>query len=445
MSITSSNGTEAGVSSIEKEAVRTEIAKTFQTDDTLFARLKKDAKSMPIAYSIPGNSGERGAWRVPMAVQGNGNITQISGNFDDMGTGNMTQYTAQFLSGVTFVLGTQISYLTAAATDSKTKALIDTRSQEFANSLDYLKTGLSAQLEGSGAGDIDLLPATQTLTTGGSGAQVSSISGWANPNRFQDGQTVQFFTAIGGSFVQAGQISFVDAVNNVIYFYTNLTSLSTATAYAVMVNASSSSLVGAAGSSLAGLPAYLNSSTSGTLNGVNKANYPGRLSTPTVNLDGDLITVGQARLGLQKLRIALGSDTPAVNDLFWYSSYAQEAAIENLNLKVSIVNRQDVKGERGPDMGYKNAPDTFMQHDLLISGTADSETIYGIVPKYFAFGITKEVDLYEVKGQVVFPLYGASGGLASGEIFYYIWTGNLCCANPRAGVVFSDCGKPTGY
>lgn len=432
---------EAAVSAVEREAVRTEIAKTFQTDDTLYSKFRSDVKAIPIAYSIPGNSGERGAFRVPMAIQANGNGLQITGDGDDMGAGAGTQWQAQFLGPVTFVLGTQITWLAENATNSKTKALIDVNSQEFANSLDYFKTYLESLLQGDGSGYLDIIPSTATITN----ASPGSIVGVTNPNQFQDQQVVQFYSSEStGANLGSATISYVDAPNNTLYFSTAIPAgVTTGSTYYVMTNASSSTLVGAVGTSLMGLKAYQTNLTTGTLNGLNRANFPGRLSTPTVNLNGNFITVPNGRRGLQLLRTALGADTPALEDLFWYCGLDQEAAIENLQLQVTVANQQEIKGDSSLDMGKKNAPVTFMGREVLVSTHASKGRIDGICPKYWAIGELKAPDLYEVKGQSVFPLYGT--GVKSAHIFYYITSFNVCNSNPRGGVVFTSAASPSGY
>jgi hypothetical protein len=434
---------EAAVSAIEREAVRTEIAKTFQTDDTLYSKFRSDVKAIPVAYSIPGNTGERGAFRVPMAIQANGNLLQIIGDGDDMGIAQGTKWQSQLLSPVTFTLGTQITWLAENATNSKTKALIDVNSQEFANSLDYFKTGLESMLQGDGTGILDTIPTTAVISSSsGTGAETSYISGVTNPNQFQDQQIVQFFN-VGGAYISSATISYVDAPNATLWFSTALSGITSGTAYSVMVNASSSSLVGAANSSLMGIKAYQTNATVGTLNSLNRANFPGRLSTPTVDLKNNFITVPYGRRGLQLLRTALGADTPALEDLFFYCGLDQEAAIEDLQLQVSIVNQQELKGDRSLDMGKENAPATFMGKEVLVSTHASKARIDGICPKYWAIGEMKAPDLYEVKGQSVFPLYGT--GVLSAHIFYYITSLNVCNSNPRGGVVFPNAGVPSGY
>jgi hypothetical protein len=349
------------------------------------------------------------------------------------------------LSPVTFVLGTQITWLAENATNSKSKALIDVNSQEFANSLDYFKTGLESQLQGDGSGALDQIPSTATITlSGGSpAAQTASIVGVSNPNQFQDQQVIQIFSGIGGTNRGQATISYVDAPNATLWFSTNLPGGTVVGDY-IMVNASSSSLVGAAGSSLLGIKAYQTNATTGTLNSLNRANFPGRLSTPTVNLANNFITVPYGRRGLQQLRTALGADTPALEDLFWYCGLDQEAAIEDLQLQVTVANQQDIKGDESLDMGKKNAPATFMGREVLVSTHASKGRIDGLCPKYWAIGEMHAPDLYEVKGQTVFPLYGSTG-VASAHIFYYITSLNVCNSNPRGGVVFSNAGVPSGY
>ena len=228
-------------------------------------------KAIPIAYSIPGNSGERGAFRVPMAIQANGNGLQIQGDGDDMGAGAGTQWQAQVLSPVTFVLGTQITWLAENSTNSKTKALIDVNSQEFANSLDYFKTYLESLLQGDGSGMLDLIPATAVITNSGlTPGPVAKIVGVTNPNQFQDQQTVQFFAAETGSAIGSATIAYVDAPNATLWFSTVIPGgVTTGTAYFVMTNATGSvSTLGTVSSSLMGIKAYQTNVGTGTLNGL---------------------------------------------------------------------------------------------------------------------------------------------------------------------------------
>ena len=52
----------------------------------------------------------------------------------------------------------------------------------------------------------------------------------------------------------------------------------------------------------------------------------------------------------------------------------------------------------------------------------------------------QDIDFYDVGGQTVFPIYGASGGLAAAYIFYFVVGMQVWNESPRSGIVHQQFG-----
>jgi hypothetical protein len=59
--------------------------------------------------------------------------------------------------------------------------------------------------------------------------------------------------------------------------------------------------------------------------------------------------------------------------------------------------------------------------------------------------VLKDIDFYEVNGNTVFPIYGASGGLAASYIFYFDLAMQVFSDNPRTGAFIDTLARPQGY
>ena len=255
---------------------------------------------------------------------------------------------------------------------------------------------------------------------------------------------VTFYPTLGGSQrtggVSTATVSYVDAVNNTVYFSTALpTSTAEPTGLSLSVRP-----VRSATPSLDSRRWNVTSNTT-TIAGLNRANYPGQFSTPSINLNNLPITVQAGRRAKQLIRLALGEDTPAADGFVWYGNLDMEASIENLATNVAITNQQEIKGDKSLDMQKKHAPSTFADQEIMVSIHAQPGRLDGLtVPKNWGIGELKSVDILDLNGLQIFPTYGASGGLSSSYVFYFVCSWNLYSANPRANVYLYNGQIPSG-
>jgi hypothetical protein len=435
---------EAAVQSVELETVREEIPDLMLTEDTFYARIKKAGRVLPMSTSTGGGAGStfdatgRPSLRIPMRIQAGSTHQQFSADGGDMGRGTGSIYAAQFLTPISFSEACEITAQAIWSTENGKKSRVQVKASEFTHTLEQFKSNLDADLQGDGSGTL----ATVTTASSGSGPAGASFSNIivSNANQFFDNQVVQVFPSVGGASRGAFQVSFVDGVLNTIFSAQALPA-GTTTGDLLIVNGAS----GAAGSSIMGIKAYQVNGNAGTLNGLARSNFPGRLSTPTVNLAGAAITPQIGRLIVSKIALALGNESPALADLIWYVNVDQGAAFENLAIQVAITNQQEIRGQSSQDMLKRFTPKTWVDYDVVKSVHATPGRIDALCLKYWGIGELKAADLYDVNGQTVFPTIGASGGINAATVFYFVTSLNVFNSNVRAGAFVSNAQIPTGY
>lgn len=436
---------EAAVQAIEIDAFSKDIPNMMYDSDTLYRLFKEKATVIPVSNITGGGGVTRPSFRVNMRIQAGAAITQGTGNGDSLGRGTGSQWAGMALSPVFFYSGCEITYLARMATNGpkRSEGGFKVQAQELKNSLTQAEQGLEGLMNSDGSGTFDQIPATATVSSGsGTGAQTSYISGMNVAVQFADQQVVQFFPSIGGAARGSATISYVDGVSNTLYFSTVLPSSGGATAVGdyVVINGGS----GAAGSSLMGLRAYQVNSNTGSLNGLPRASFPGRLSTPTINMGGQAIVQATETRVSTLIGRALGPESEALKDLIYYCGPDQAAAIQNTYYNVQYINRADVKGEKTPDMAQKFFPDTWGGRDLHVSWNALPGRIDGFCPSTWYLGEMIPLELYDFgSGVTVAPVVDINtGGYLTSNIFYYNACLNLVNSNVRAGCYITNAAIP---
>ena len=438
---------ETAVQAVELETVREDIPDLMQTTDTFYTRLKKAGRVLPFSTSTGGGYGSsfdatgRPSLRIPMRIKAGSAHTQFNADGGDMGRGTGSTYAAQFISPVSFSEALEITAQAMWSTDSDKKSRVNVRATEFTYTLEQFKSNLDADFQGDGSGTLGTV-VTAASAGGGAGPSYSNIT-MDNANQLYDNQVVQIFPSVGGTTRGAFQVSFVDGVTNTVWSADALPSVggATATGDIVVVNGAT----GAAGTSIMGIKAYQVNGNTGTLNGLSRSQYPGRLSTPTVNLSGAAITEFTGRQITSKIELALGIDNAALADLVWYCNVDQASAMENLAIQVAITNQQQIKGDSSQDMIKKMTPKTFVGYDVIKSVHATPGRIDALCLKYWGMGELKAADLYDVNGMTQFPTIGASGGINASVVSYFVWSGNIFNSNVRAGAYIQDASQPAVF
>jgi len=366
--------------------------------------LRNILTSIPVSNQSNAGGTVRASFRVPFRVQAGAAISQGTGNADSMNRGTGSQWASFALAPVYLFNVCEISWLAQASTDSKQKGLFAVKAQEMKNSLDAAMQGIEGLINSDGSGMIDQIPAAAVITLGAA----SSIAGMNVAVAFTDQQQVQFYS-VGGVLRPGGPatISYSDGPSNTLYFSTNLANITgLAVTDFVVVNGATYG----AGNSLLGIKAWDVNSNTGTIAGLNRATYPGRLSTPTINLNGAAITPGIAQRAEVLLGRALGPDADSIKSGIWYGPPEQAFAQSNLMYNSQIVNAQEIKGDKTLDMSKKYFSDTFGGRKYHKSWTAINNRMDLLVLDNWYIGELSPLELYDFGGgNVVAPVPDING------------------------------------
>lgn len=387
--------TETAVESIELEAFVDEIADLQQHFDKLQTRLEKKGKKVQISNMTQRGTTQRSPFWVPTRVQGGAAIQQFATDTSSTvaawprGTGS--QFQSFSASPVRLINVCEISNLSQQATDGKERGLVKFSREEMDKSLLAFENGVEAVLNRDGSGTIDQIPSTATINNGtGSGVQTSSIVGLTTAASFVDQQTVQVLSGIGGTNRGSFVISYVDPVSQTIYSSGSLPGGTTTGDILVIQGAS-----GAAGSSIFGKDYWVNNSNTGTRGGINVANFPGRLSTPTINFGGSGSIVNSTAQRVESIRMrALGDDYDENEEAFWYANPVQGVALSG-NYYNPGYTRLDEGGDRVTDTAKKYMQKTWAGREVVWSSTAEQTRMDLIVPSVWYFGELFPTRLHE--------------------------------------------------
>src|SRR5215469_226940 len=444
---------EAAVEGIELEAWAKMIPDLVYSGKTLYNRFKSGSKSYPTANvtAAPGNIttttglAQRPAFRVPMRIQSGATIVQGTGDGDSLGLGTGSQWVSGDIQPVFLFAGCEITYLTQMATAGKNRGMIAVRAQELKNSLDTFMRGIEALFQGDSSGMLDQIPTTATVNSGTGGgaagsATYSQIIGLNNANQFQDQQLVQVFPSEGGTSRGSFRITYADGVTNTIYSAGTLPSGTTTGDYLMVAGSS-----GAVGNSVAGIKTYQVTGNTGTVLGLTRANYPGRLSTPNINLNNNAVNPAVPYRAEILIGRGLGEEAEEMDEFIWYGGPGQRLQITNLYQNVLIANAQDVKGDEALDMVKKNMITTFGGREYVEGYNASPGRIDGLCLNTWGIAEMKEPSLYDFgNGVTTMPVPDPNGnGWLTSSIFYYNAALNLFNSNMKAGVYISNAAEPT--
>jgi hypothetical protein len=251
---------------------------------------------------------------------------------------------------------------------------------------------------------------------------------------------------VGGTFVGTVVVQSVDAANKTLWLSSAIPAgWGVVAGYALLVRGSA----GAANSGLFGLFQYAFGQNSGTVAGLQRASYPGKLIMPFVNGNSQTLTQSTARKLTAQMQIALGATKAFELDLQFNMGPDMMAAWENTGIAVSQVIQNQLSGDSSQDMLKKHTPKTFMGYPIVNKGMGNIHAaqgrIDGIATKTYFRCENQPIDFLEYGGQTIFPQYGQSGGLNT-STFFYLWSGcQVGNDNVRAGCFCSNIAIPSGY
>ena len=433
---------ESAVEAIEVEAFAKDIPDLIQFDKTLYGIFKTKATTIPVSFTTAAGGQARPSFRVPLRIQAGAAIQQGTGNADALGRGTGSQWVGFALAPVFYFNVCEISFLARIATEGRKRGLFNVQAQELKNTFQQATQGLEALLQGDGSGALDQIPTTATVYSNAAG---SYISGLNNAFQFTDQQTVQVFPSIGGASRGSFVISYVDAVAQTIYCTGVLPTGAGGTQVGDYLVVSGGT--GAAGNSILGLKAWNVNTNAGTIGGLTRSNYPGRLSTPTINLNGGAISTLTPFRAKALLQRALGKDNAAIKSGMWYCGADQTMQMASLWLNVQVGLQGYNGGGNTPDMTPRDWPATWGGMPVHEGMNATPGRLDLFTPSTWYVGELLPLELYDFGGGMTVapvPDISSTSGTATyltSSMFCYTASLQLCNSNPRAAVYIQQAGQ----
>ncbi len=434
---------EGAVEAVELESFAKGIQNLVYKGRTIYNFFKKGVKSYPTAVTTQAGGVSRPAFRIPVRMQSGAAIFQATGNGDALGRGTGSLWISGDLQPIGLFAGCEITYLARIATQGPKRSLIALRAEELKNSFDSFMRGVDAQFLSDGAGAVLQLPSTATInnnTLGGSNP--SSIVGMGGQaNQLQEQQVVQFFLAEGGA-ARSGTatVSYVDGANDTVYFSTALP-VGTAAGDFIVIQGST----GALNSGVQGMYSYQVSSNTGSVLNLLRANYPGQLSTPSIDKQGLPINTTDPYKAAILIGKGLGKENEAVDEFEFICGPGQELAVTQLYTNILSQNSVFTPGDKAPDVVKKYMAPKWGGRDLTVSYSARQGRIDGVCPETWGIIETQEPSLYDFGDGVTtmpIPDFTGQGSYLTSNIFFYNAFLNLFNSNMKAGVYFLNCDEP---
>ncbi|MFI5125757.1 MAG: hypothetical protein WBE21_06160 [Candidatus Acidiferrales bacterium] len=418
---------------LQLEKVRDKLPLLYERDDILLTMIQQRGDVERVSSRN---------MRLPLQIRPGGKAGLANLDGGDLGRGSGTTYDVAQVSPIFFRHAVEITKLVEYSTNAPEKAIENAAKREVKNAMGQFRAFLDKLMQTNGNG---VLGTVGSIVTTGLPAGVAAQINLTTPPGaalFYYNQTIQFYdTTLTTNRNIAGSVTSnvvqVDPFNKFIQIDAIPTGVVAGDAVV------HDGLAGAQPVSLFGVPYHQTNATTGTWLNLNRATYPVELATPHVAGNNAAVTPGVVRLAINKVRKALG--TNQVGKLVAYTALEQENAWEQLGISISQIIKEGAGG-RASDL------DLLFTGELTMAGVpikssinANQARIDFLDLSHWGRAVMQEIDFYDVGGQTVFPIYGASGGLAAAYIFYFVTGFQVWNESPRSGAYIDSLAIPTGY
>ena len=409
---------------LQLEKVRDKVPLLYERDDVLLSMIQQRGDVEKVSSR---------AMRLPLQVNPGGKAGSYNADGGDLGRGSGTAYDVATISPVFYRFAVEITKLVEYASNAREKAVENAAKREVANGMKQFRAFLD-----------------KLIQTGGNGVLGSIATGGIS------GTTFTMNVPPGAALVYVGQtVQVYDSTLTTNRGTCNVVAADPITAQTITVDAVPTGTVvgdllvhdglsGAQPVSLFGIKYHQNNATTGTWLNLNRATYPVQLATPRVNAGNAALTPANVRLAINKVRKSLGINQ--VGKLIAYTSVEQEHAWENLGISISQIIKEGGTSSGNGDLDLLfTGRKTMSGVPIKSSVNADQTRVDFLDLSHWGRAAMKDIDFFEIGGQTVFPIYGASGGLAASYIFYFDTGFQVFDDSPRSGAYIDALARPSGY
>ena len=411
---------EAQVVALELEKVVKKIRTLFERDDKFYSTIsKRDVEKI-----------SNRQMRIPLEIRPGGSFQYFNPNGGDLGRGGGPTWDKAVLNSVFCSENIEYTKLTEWSTDSSEKAIIAAVRKLVSTAFDEIRRQLDAQLMQAGNGVIGTATTvvagagfdTVALTTDGFGARLMRY-----------GQTVQVFDATLATNRGSAVITQWDPENKTIQLTPNIAGF-IATDLIVTNGIDSPNSLPA----LFGVPYHHSNASVGTWLGFSRSSNP-EIRSNRVNAGGSALSLPLPRLAINKIGNRVGIDNNFRPQAWMHP--AQKQAYENIGQLVSVIHKQ--AKEEGLDMYFDRMQ--MAGAPVKESFNWNQKRIDFVSPEVWGRGETLPLGFYKTDGRHIFEIRGASGGVATADIFYMVIGTQFFVNNPAATAYIDNLAVPTGY
>ncbi len=405
------------VVALQLEKVRPKLPILYERDDTFFSLIqKRDVERVSTRTA-----------RIPLQVMPGGAFGYASFDGGDLGRGSGTSYDYAQITPVGIRFAVEITKLVEYATDASDKAVENAAKRNVADAMKQFRRDLDASLQTAGNGVFGTVASVN-------GSVITLANTPFGARLLHENQNVQIYDS---TLTTNRGTATITAVSK------SLGGAQTITVSAVPGGTTATDLVvvdgvsGAQPTFIYGIPYHHNTSTSGTWMGISRS-LPYAVANG-VNANNAALTLPPIRLAFNQIRQAIGAD--ALGSLLWHGHPAQVAAYEELGFVISEIEK-----------GGSNQDLDLLFRNKTMGGVKIKENIHADTTRLDLINLETwgrvewlPIDYYEVGGTTVFPVYGASGGIAASYLFYLVTGVQFFIDNPRAVSSVTGLALPSGY
>lgn len=413
--------TESQVTALELERVIPKIRVLFDRDDKFFANIqKRDVEKI-----------SNRQMRVPLEIRPGGSFQYFNADGGDLGRGGGPTFDKAVLTCVFMSENIEYTKLAQWATDDARKAIVNSVRRLTATAFDELRRQLDAQMMQDGSGVIGIA-GTSTTTT------LIDLTSFENGARLiRVGQTVQAFTS-GGVLRGSSVVTIVDVEAKTVTVSPAIAGMASTD---LIVTNGITTPTFAAAQALFGVPYHHNNgSTASTFwLGFDRGSFP-EIRASRVNAASAALTLPLPRLAINKIGNRIGIDNNFSPNAWMHP--CQKQAYEEIGQLISIIQKsakdEALNAYFGDNMQMAGAP-------VKCSYNWSTKRIDFVTDEVWGRGEILPLGFYTTDGRKIFELRGASGGVATADIFYLV-IGTQTFVNNPAGCSYIDAlAVPSGY
>jgi hypothetical protein len=407
---------------LEKIDDRGAIPTLFEREDTFFSTVEKRPVQVISERDM----------RIPLELRPGGKFGHFDSDGGDLGRGEGPLFDKAVVNTVNLKHAVEWTKRAEWATDDRRKAVVNTLRHLLSTSMAEFRRNLDSLCMQGGDGVLGTVGVVSNA--GGFDTVTLNVDGFG-ARLLRYGQSVNYYNSTLSTNRTVGaekSITFYDGPNKQIK--TATTAGLVAGDKVVVSGLSATPPV-----SLLGIPYHQSNASTGTWLGFDRALTP-EVRGNAVNAAGGL-ALPHARLAMNKVgdRVGMGEGQKVTA---WMHP-AQLQAYEELGQLVSVINRSP-KGGEGLDL-YFGQNMTIAGIPIKTHFSWDRTRIDFIANDAWGRAEMHPAGFYTVDDKRIFEIRGASGGVATSQIFYLCASFNFFINNPAKVAFIYGLTVPAGY